>query len=1279
MSRRLRRLLPLFILAVGLLRGEKVYAAITVYNANELKVQLLKTSTEPIHVMTTLQYDDDWYFIYGDTFDGGNRTLVPGPGVTTLFSLDPSGPDHPINFKNFTIDMQDQGKAITAKDVTLNLNNVTIKNSTSRFSDAEAGGAIHLTNTSFTATDLTVDNAKAERGNDVSDTSQPHGGAIYADTSYVNLMASHIQNSQSGDGKALGDGGAIYVGQGSTLNLNNTVLTHGHGSRGGLIFNAGTTTVTGGSQLSGGSADLLGGGIFNDGELTLDEVTLKDNSQGDGSGSIAHPGKNYIDEAGAVRQKLELPGVNIYAKKDVTITPHAIIDTGDIRVLDKESAVILSGVPSAPLYISISEVPTQALSGRVDDAHVAMGMAETQARYVGYTVARGATDWDATTGQAVADQLVYATHVIPGDTTYAQAVAPVGDNTGIMAWDFVYNPDTKAVVVGQRAQVTYHANKGEFENGNVVRELYAIYDSKDDATYRLSPTYDVTKKAIKYPDVPTRQGYQYIDFYTAELSDVDVTVAVDDLYTALFPFDKDFIDYYQEARGVSGPETANTVITDTLKTDEADLHAYARWMKTVDVPVSKTWIGGTPERGDDVTVTLSGVQTPLTFKGAGKFTNLEPLTIARGTDSDGMTRREFAFNVWTLSEMPVEDYVTTIIPTNLHADAIGTGFEVTNQRTGFNVTYTFVSGTADKVLPTAVEALTPTDDTFYAEGQTVTAKSVTPLRVEDSVYDGVWTFGGWDATQKIVSGEDIPFIGVWHFTPNTYGVTYRFVSGTPDKALPDGILDKVPADVDGQVTGHTVVTTPFSYDAVAVADGTWTFQGWDAASVTIDHEDVTVTGTWVFEPTPVPITYDIIYQFQDLDGKGLPGDVMAQLPPSYKAGAGDIVHVPVTLNDVWSDTPKGRWIFIGWSPNQDVVVHDTVEFIGTWQFVGDPPSPGEDGHITYVFVDDHNNPTPEALNLYLPSPVTFVTGEMLDPPTTPMPGMNVQRSEGLWTFLGWDQTMAQAFDGDTVVTGTWHLTPTLPPQKDIEHHGGGLWIDWNHLPEPSNDVPKPKRHDHAPYMHGYPDHTFLPDRAMTRGEMAAMFSRLIDDTPTVGVTYDADYFDVTSDAWYYGAVGYLTEEAVLTGYPDGSFRPDAPVTRGEFATVVFKFAHLQSDGTSHFTDLTMTHWAYPAVDALYRLGWVKGYGDTTFKPDNPITRGEVVTIVNRMLQRKVDVDFVDRHSEDLVRFADVTPGYWAYYDIVEALNGHGYIQDENGGELWQELNHTLPVRSGEKY
>ena len=205
--------------------------------------------------------------------------------------------------------------------------------------------------------------------------------------------------------------------------------------------------------------------------------------------------------------------------------------------------------------------------------------------------------------------------------------------------------------------------------------------------------------------------------------------------------------------------------------------------------------------------------------------------------------------------------------------------------------------------------------------------------------------------------------------------------------------------------------------------------------------------------------------------------------------------------------------------------------------------------------------------------------------------------------------------------------------------------------------------DHSAYLSGYPDGAFGPDRNMTRAEVAQMFYGLLWDKE---VEITASFTDVSEDAWYAEAVNTLASLGMVSGVGDGQFAPDRAITRAEFATMAMGFAYLETGGENHFSDVSRSDWFYEYVVSAAGYGWISGYPDGTFRPGNTITRGEVTTIVNNMLARAADEDYVDDHEEDLVRFTDLSGSHWAYYQIMEATNGHDY-RTSGGVEQWREL------------
>ena len=205
--------------------------------------------------------------------------------------------------------------------------------------------------------------------------------------------------------------------------------------------------------------------------------------------------------------------------------------------------------------------------------------------------------------------------------------------------------------------------------------------------------------------------------------------------------------------------------------------------------------------------------------------------------------------------------------------------------------------------------------------------------------------------------------------------------------------------------------------------------------------------------------------------------------------------------------------------------------------------------------------------------------------------------------------------------------------------------------------------DHRDFLHGYTDGTFGPNRNMTRGEVAQMFYNLLLEQDVPQTTA---FTDVPADMWCADAVNTLASLGIVEGIGNGLYAPDRAITRAEFTVIAMRFAELDTSGENIFSDVDTGDWFYEQVVGSIKYGWIQGYADGTFRPDNTITRAEVTTITNRMLGRAADEAFVDRHSDELRQFPDVPESYWAYYEIMEATNAHDYTKG-NGVEDWTRL------------
>ena len=217
--------------------------------------------------------------------------------------------------------------------------------------------------------------------------------------------------------------------------------------------------------------------------------------------------------------------------------------------------------------------------------------------------------------------------------------------------------------------------------------------------------------------------------------------------------------------------------------------------------------------------------------------------------------------------------------------------------------------------------------------------------------------------------------------------------------------------------------------------------------------------------------------------------------------------------------------------------------------------------------------------------------------------------------------------------------------------------------------PQLNRDDHVAYIMGYPDGTVQPEGEITRAEACTIFFRLLTDSSRdYYFSKTNDYTDVNAGDWFNNAISTLSNAGIVTGYNDGTFRPNQPITRGEMAKIIANFANLSKGGKT-FSDLS-GHWSKTYVELAAGNGWIAGYPDGSFRPDQKITRAETVTMINRVLERVPAKELRLLSRSIMLTFPDNNPGDWYYIAIQEASNSHEYqrsVYETTGDEMWTKL------------
>ena len=217
--------------------------------------------------------------------------------------------------------------------------------------------------------------------------------------------------------------------------------------------------------------------------------------------------------------------------------------------------------------------------------------------------------------------------------------------------------------------------------------------------------------------------------------------------------------------------------------------------------------------------------------------------------------------------------------------------------------------------------------------------------------------------------------------------------------------------------------------------------------------------------------------------------------------------------------------------------------------------------------------------------------------------------------------------------------------------------------------PALNRDDHYAYVVGYPDGMVRPSGNITRAEAATIFFRLLtDDSRNQFWMTTNTYSDVNRGDWFNNAVSTLSNAGIISGYPDGTFRPNAPITRAEMSKIIALFAKLNKS-EDRFNDIA-GHWAEAYIKLAAGNGWIAGYPDGSFKPQQNITRAETMTMINRVLERVPSVESHLLPYNAMLTFPDCQSGQWFYIAVQEATNSHTYeraASEKNGDEQWIAL------------
>ena len=397
----------------------------------------------------------------------------------------------------------------------------------------------------------------------------------------------------------------------------------------------------------------------------------------------------------------------------------------------------------------------------------------------------------------------------------------------------------------------------------------------------------------------------------------------------------------------------------------------------------------------------------------------------------------------------------------------------------------------------------------------------------------------------------------------------------------------------------------------------------------INFERTTFTGTKKINPDSPLNNYDINYK-RDLVVTYDPNDGNEAVEDKQKEKEVKGYEIKSVKDLKFTNTSK----FLEWNTKADGTgtsyqVGDKVDLTGNLYLyaIWERPAPKPTEPNTLILTLDENHRGGEITNIEVEE------GELIEP------HLYIPRRRG-YIFKGW------SYDRD-------HLDEVKP--GDRIYTNTTLYAIWKRAEIEREEEPvEIKGEDHITYIFGYPDGSVRPNGCITRAEAAAMLARLL-NIEAIGSAAKPQFTD-TESSWYNKAINAVVFRGIMKGYPDGRFRPNAPITRAEFTQMISTIDN-KPYGVAPFADVP-GHWAERAIGSEYQAKRITGYPDGLFRPDANITRAEAAVILNKIFERKYDnLSLLKCKNPQMIkRFTDLDESFWGWNDMVEATNSHEYVR-----------------------
>lgn len=639
--------------------------------------------------------------------------------------------------------------------------------------------------------------------------------------------------------------------------------------------------------------------------------------------------------------------------------------------------------------------------------------------------------------------------------------------------------------------------------------------------------------------------------------------------------------------------------------------------------------------------------------------------------NNGEQKGLWTFSGWTKDATIQTNYGDDVITKTITYKGTWT-FEAKPITTTYKVVYKWDGGDG---VPEGVTL--PTDSTSYdsetaaknAVDKNFTSASTSNAKKGDK--EGLWKFSGWTPSDPVDSTTEehtkvITFTGTWTFAEKVVKVTYDWGTPAPsDKTCPTGgtynTEEAAKADMDKIFTNTSTSNAPNGSIA-----GSWKFSGWTETKTTSDDGNtilIALTGTWKFTPSETKTITSVLNTLVWKDFKSQHG---YSTEGTFTAIA-KVMPVHPEINSYAAEVDES-------SDNNT-------------------NTPGTDNAKTFTGTVNLKTGETRAFNFSAGKGVA----DVLDSDT--YYEVRVSEVEGNLSKVTYDTTkyiLTFTTDRNAVVDyigiakdeDNEKVRSEQEPEKDSKitfqniytykrHHssddgdnGGGKKEEKPTVEIKDDDALGLNNTDHFAYIVGYGNGEVRPQNSITRAEVAAIFFRLLeDDVRDANYTRQNKFTDVSNDAWYCSAVSTLSAMGIISGYPDATFRPNASITRAEFAAIATRFDVNGDKTPASFNDIA-GHWAKDEIAVAANNGWVNGYEDGSFRPQNKITRAETMSLVNRVLNRKPET--AEDLLENMTKWTDnADTNAWYYLAVQEATNSHYYKYKENSQyEKWTELRET---------